>query len=157
MGSAVEGKTLVTADVLSRWLGVSETIIRELARKGIVVRAGRGKYDLERSVCNVVSDMRRTISHKGDGESLESVRAEKIRLTRAQAQAQEIKNRALSGELVESAAVEREWSDILRGVRAEMLAVASACGQRLPHLSPHDVATIDEEIRHRLTRLGKGT
>src|SRR5262245_43548942 len=100
MGSTDKGN-FVGADVLSRWLGVSQTIVRELARKGIVARAGRGKYDLEQSVRNVVSDMRQTISHKGDGESLESVRAERIRLTRAQAQAQEVKNQVLRGELVE--------------------------------------------------------
>ena len=36
---------------------------------------------------------------------------------------------------------------MLRGVRAGMLAVASPCAQRLPHLNVHGVAQIDAEIR----------
>jgi phage terminase Nu1 subunit (DNA packaging protein) len=55
-----------------------------------VVRAGRGRYDLERSVRNVIARLRKTVAHRGDAESLETVRSERIRLTRAQAQ--EIKN-----------------------------------------------------------------
>ena len=33
-------------------------------------------------------------------------------------------------------------SDVLRGVRAAMLAVPSRVAQRLPHLTAHDVAEI---------------
>ena len=154
MGSVVEGKPPVTAPVLARWLGVSETVVRELARKGIAVRAGRGKYELEQSVRNVLADMRRTISHRGDDQSLESVRTERIRLTRAQAAAQEIKNQTLSDSLLEASAVEREWSDVLRGVRAGMLSVPSRLGVRLPHLSQSEVMVIDGEIRDVLNAIG---
>ena len=36
----------VPAEVLARWLGVSERLVRELARKGIVVKAGRNAFKL---------------------------------------------------------------------------------------------------------------
>ncbi|MGY4284918.1 phage terminase Nu1 subunit (DNA packaging protein) [Bradyrhizobium sp. LM2.7] len=43
---------------------------------------------------------------------------------------------------------------MLRTVRAGMLAVSSRVAARLPHLSKHDVAEIDQEIRIVLTELG---
>ena len=43
---------------------------------------------------------------------------------------------------------------MLRMVRAGMLAVPSRCAARLPHLSAHDVAVIDAEVRAVLTDIG---
>ncbi len=60
----------------------------------------------------------------------------------------------MRSELVEAAAVEMEWSGILRTVRAGMLAVPSRVAARLPHLSKHDVAEIDQEIRAALSEIG---
>ena len=42
---------------------------------------------------------------------------------------------------------------MLRTVRAGMLAVPSRAQQQLPHLTPHDVAQIDSEIRAALIEL----
>ena len=53
-----------------------------------------------------------------------------------------------------AAAVEAEWSGVLRNVRAGMLAVPSRA--RLPHLTPHDIAEIDAEVRAVLTEIGSG-
>lgn len=54
-------------------------------------------------------------------------------------------------ELVPAAAVEAEWSSVLRTVRAGMLAVPSRLSQRL---SPaHDVSEIDREVRAALTKI----
>jgi phage terminase Nu1 subunit (DNA packaging protein) len=61
----------------------------------------------------------------------------------------EQQNAERAGRLVDAAAVEVEWSGVLRTVRAGMLAVPSRCGARLPH-----VAEIDAEIRAALTELG---
>jgi hypothetical protein len=58
---------------------------------------------------------------------------------------------AAAGRLVDAAAVEAEWSGI---PRAGMLAVPSQCVARLPHLTPHDVATIDAEVRETLAQCG---
>ena len=46
------------------------------------------------------------------------------------------------------------WGGVLRTVRAGMLAVPSRVSQRLPHLSAHDVAEIDAEVRALLTEIG---
>jgi hypothetical protein len=43
---------------------------------------------------------------------------------------------------------------VLSALKARMLAVAARCGSRLPHLSAHDVAEIDREVRDALSELG---
>lgn len=75
---------------------------------------------------------------------------------REQADALALKNAAARGELLEAAAVAAEWSGVLREVRAGMLAVPSRAAQRLQHLTPHDIAEIDAEVRAVLTELGGG-
>ncbi|WP_454619353.1 hypothetical protein [Bradyrhizobium cenepequi] len=82
--------------------------------------------------------------------------AERGRLAAAQANLAEIKAAKLRGELVEAAAVEAEWADVLRTVRAGILAVPSRVAARLPHLSKHDVSEIDAEIRAALGEIGDG-
>ncbi|MCK1693098.1 terminase small subunit [Bradyrhizobium sp. 144] len=79
---------------------------------------------------------------------------QRARLAAAQADLNELKAARLRGDLVEAAAVEQEWSGILRTVRAGMLAVPSRVAARLPHLSRTDIAEIDAEIRAALTELG---
>src|SRR6266571_4019773 len=46
--------------VLARWLGVTDKTVRQLAKAGIVVRAGRGLYKLEESVTGYCAHVRRT-------------------------------------------------------------------------------------------------
>jgi phage terminase Nu1 subunit (DNA packaging protein) len=76
------------------------------------------------------------------------------RLAAAQANFAEIEAAKMRGDLVDAAEVEAELSGVLRTVRAGLLAVPSRVSQRLPHLSPHDVAEIDAEVRTVLTDLG---
>jgi phage terminase Nu1 subunit (DNA packaging protein) len=67
----------------------------------------------------------------------------------------ELKAARLRGELVAASAVQAEWSDVLRVVRAGLLALPSRVAARLPHLSKHDIAEIDAEVRAALTEIGK--
>ncbi|QGZ94881.1 hypothetical protein [Terricaulis silvestris] len=81
------------------------------------------------------------------------VKDHRQRLVLAQAEHAELKNRALKGELLSRGAVVAEWSAILREVRAGVLSAPSRIRSRLPHLTQHDVATIDEVLRAILTDL----
>jgi phage terminase Nu1 subunit (DNA packaging protein) len=58
------------------------------------------------------------------------------------------------GKLLNAQAVEREWSDMLRQVRAGVMAVVSRVRARLPHLTGHDAAILDQELRAALAALG---
>ena len=96
----------VTAPVLARWLGVSGKTAYELAKAGIVVRAGRGLYKLEESVTRYCAHTRRTAAQRGGEASLEAMREERIRIAREQADALALKNKAARGEMLDAAAVE---------------------------------------------------
>lgn len=56
--------------------------------------------------------------------------------------------------MLDAGEVETTWSGILRQVRVGMLAVPSRAAQRLPHLTAHDVAEIDAEVRAVLMEVG---
>jgi phage terminase Nu1 subunit (DNA packaging protein) len=79
------------------------------------------------------------------------------RLAAAQADLAELKAAQMRGELVEAKAVETEWASVLCTVRAGMLAVPSRVAARLPHLSKHDLAEIDAEVRAVLGEIGEGS
>lgn len=64
------------------------------------------------------------------------------------------RGRSPPGEAGNRSGVEAEWSGVLRTVRAGMLAVPSRVQQRLPHLTAHDVAQIDAEVRAALVEVG---
>jgi phage terminase Nu1 subunit (DNA packaging protein) len=123
---------LVSGLALARWLGVTDKTVRELAKAGIAVRGGRGLYKLEESVRRYCEHVRRTASQRGGEASLAKMRDERIRIAKGQADALALKNAAARGEMLYAAAVEAEWSGVLRNVRAGMLAVPSRAGARLP-------------------------
>lgn len=135
-------------DELADLLGISPTRVTQLGRDGIVEKVSRGRYAAEGSIRAYCHHLRTAASGR---ELPRDITAERVRLVREQANAVSLKNALARGEMVEAVAVEREWSDVLRGVRAAMLAISSRVRQRLPALTAADVAEIDAEIRAALT------
>jgi phage terminase Nu1 subunit (DNA packaging protein) len=141
----------VTATELAEFIGVSPRSVTELGRRGIAVRAGPGRWRLRESVRRYCNDLR----ERGGGVAVQaSAAAERGRLAKEQADALALKNARLRASLLDAEAVEREWADILRMVRSGVLATPSRIGASLPHLSAHDLAVIDRELRAALTALG---
>jgi phage terminase Nu1 subunit (DNA packaging protein) len=143
---------------LARLFGITANRVRTLARDGIVVRHSRGQFAVAESISRYLARLQESASRAGRPTLVENdrLKAEKLRLAKEQADALEIKNSASRGELVRTSEVEREWSNVLRDVRAALLAVPSRCGARLPTLTPHDIAEIDREIRATLEGLADG-
>ncbi len=138
----------VSASVLGEWIGLTVKAVRG---HPAFVRVGRDRFRLKASIKAYTANLRTAASGRGSPTAVA-----RTRLIEAQASAAETKAAALRGELLVAAAVEREWSDILRTVRSGLLAVPSRCAGRLPHLSRADVAEIDSEVRAVLTALGRG-
>lgn len=134
-------------------LGISPAMLAELKKRGIAVHYRRDAYDLAKTVNAYVTHLRDTASGRGGEEHVTSLTAERARLARGQADAQAIKNAKLRGELIEAAAVERQWSDILRQVRARILAVSPRLRQVLD-LDAHQANIVDREVRDALSELG---
>ena len=71
----------------------------------------------------------------------------------ALAELREMEVRQKRGALLDADTVVREWSDVLRQVRAGVLAVTSRVRAQLPHLTAHDAGVLDRELRQALTAL----
>jgi phage terminase Nu1 subunit (DNA packaging protein) len=128
-----------------------------VAKAGHVVQVGRNRYDVAASVPRYCEHLRSLAGARfGDAADVASGTAARARLATAQASLAETKARVLGGSLLEAEAVQREWSAILSGIRARLLAVPSRAAQRLPHMTAHDVGEVDREIRDALTELGEG-
>ena len=144
-----------TSAELAQLLGVTARTVTDLARRGIAVRDGN-RYAVAESVRRYCAHLRELANGRGGEGAVASATAQRARLAKAQADLAETKNAAMRGELVSAAEVEAEWSGILRGVRAGLLAVPSRCAARLGHLTTHDVAEIDAEVRAALAEVAGG-
>jgi len=142
-------ETAATAEIADL-LGVSLRTIGELTQKGILPKAARGRYPVRDAVRAYAAHLREQAAGRTGSTTLT---AERIRVATAQAEKLELANAVARGEMVPSRQIHTEWAGILRDVRACLLAVSSRCGASLPHLTTHDVATIDTEIRVALEAL----
>jgi phage terminase Nu1 subunit (DNA packaging protein) len=149
-------KANVTATVLADLIGVSPRSITDLTKRGIVVRRGARGFDLRASLRGYTGHLRKLATGRGGEAGIATGTVERARLAKAQADLAELRAAHLRGSLLDADEVEREWSDVLRMVRAGLLAVPSRAAQRLPHLTPHDIGELDAEVRAALTELGNG-
>lgn len=141
----------MTESQLAAFLGIATSQVRTKTRDGILVKHGHGLWDVRASLHGYLSQLRDG-AVKG-GPQTDELKVEKLRLAREQADKLEISNAAARGDMVQAADVEREWQHVLRDVRSTMMAVPSRVGSKLAHLSAHDVAEIDREIKAALEGL----
>lgn len=139
---------------LADLLGLTANRIRTLTRDGVLKRTGKATYDRREAVRAYCHALRDALTKKGHAsKGGDAMAAEKLRLAAALAEKAERANAAARGELIPAAQVAREWSEVLRGVRAGLLSLPSRVGSRLGHLTPHDLSEIDLEIRSTLNDL----
>lgn len=150
----LRGVQPITAADMGRVLGITARQVRNLSDRGHMVRDGDDRYAVEASVNAYCRFLRATAQGRG-GDSAAAAAKERGRLARARAEYAETKNAVMRRELVPASEVETEWSAILRTVRAGLLAVPSRYAARLGHLTTHDVAEIDAEVRAVLMQLGE--
>ena len=162
--TAISGKIgeplQLSKSAFARKVGITPGRVSQLVKKGLPVD-NDGKIDVARGrlwIAENVNPIRAAAQRQeslplGDERQQATLTSEKIRLSTAQADAAELKNAALRGELVKAIAVEKEWSAILRKVRAGVMAVPSRIRQQLPHLTAHDIEIIDMELRQALEGL----
>lgn len=134
---------------LSALVGVSENRIRQLCTSGTLERGEDGQFDLRNSVRAYCGTLRDNAMRRG-GPGLA---AEREREARARADKLEMQNAAVRGGLIPAGEVEAMWDKMCRLIRARCLAMPARLQQHLAHLTPHDLATIDREVRDALTEL----
>lgn len=133
----------VSASALGDMVGLSDRTIRDLAKRGVIDRCGAG-FEPRDSILRYCAHLREQAAGRSNSANLTQ---ERIRLAREQADAASLKNAVTRSEMVPAKDVESAWSAVLRDVRSAMLSLPARVQTRLGHLTSHDVAEIDREIR----------
>lgn len=113
---------------LARLFGISTQRIGQLNDQGAVRRLDRNEYALETSIKLYVGHLRKVASSGGADAALSS---ERVRLTRAKANAAEAEQKILAGELVPASDVLAAWEVLVERSRTRLLAIPSMVGGRL--------------------------
>lgn len=142
---------MVTESDLAAFWEVTTRQIRMLLSERVIVKSGDKLYDRSLATKSYIRHLIETAKIRGGTDP--ALKAERLRLTKAQSAKIEIQNAAKRGELIPISEVINGWSQTLRDVRAAMLAVPSRISERLPDLSPPEIEKIDAEIRSVLTEI----
>lgn len=142
----------VTAGELAGWLGLTPNRVSALARDGVIPRTAQKRFPLRLAVKAYCEHARAgATGRRADSE----LAAEKLRLAKANADKLELANSKARGEMIAAIEIEKAWAGILRDVRAALLALPSRAAGKLGHLTPHDIAALDAEVRDVLTELSE--
>ncbi len=150
---AVMSESLDNA-ALARLFGLTTRTITDLCARGVIVRRGK-RFDRDEATLGYVRYLREVAAGRGQASGGAQAVSARARLAEAQAVAQEMKNRIASGALISEADVENAWTDIVLRTRSAILSVAPRVASELPHLSRHDVSTVDRALRDALTTLAQ--
>lgn len=136
--SAPSGPLGIDGPRLAQLLGLNEREVRDLATRGLVVKFGRGRYDLAASIKKYCGHLREMAAARVGRDGLDNV-SENAMLTRERRRklAQDAARDA--GELIPVSVVLDVMKDHTRGVKAMILGFANEVQTECPHL---DVETL---------------
>jgi phage terminase Nu1 subunit (DNA packaging protein) len=129
----------VTPTELAELLGLTVRHVQRLAQEGVIVRAGRGRYDLAASVQGYVEWLRR-----GADDDINPPK-ERALLHRAQRERQEIAIGREKGDLVLAADCERQLARVVKRVAQTL--------ETLPDTLERDVGLPGEAVERLTERL----
>lgn len=133
----------VDAETVARWLNCSPRMVRQYAEEGLVIRTGPGRFDLERSVGNVVLHLRELASSRRGADGTDVVKASAA-LKGAQRKLAELKYQQLDGQLISLREAEAVWSGLVRSGRVLFQSLPARARVVLPHLTDADQATLEK-------------
>jgi phage terminase Nu1 subunit (DNA packaging protein) len=133
----------VDAEMVARWLNCSTRMVRQYAEVGLVVRIGPGRFDLERSVGNVVLHLRELASSRRGVDGTDAVKASAA-LKDAQRRLAELKYQQLDGQLISLREAEAVWSGLVRSGRVLFQLLPTRARLVLPHLTDADQAALEK-------------
>jgi phage terminase Nu1 subunit (DNA packaging protein) len=128
----------VDVNTLAKLFNLTTVWIQKLAEKKIIVKAGRGQYELWPSIKGYITHLqtRKTNQHDGsnteDGQNYEAHRA---RLTRAKADIAEIDAELKKGTTHDAQAVAAVWADMIGNARAKLLGLPTKLAGALDGLT----------------------
>jgi phage terminase Nu1 subunit (DNA packaging protein) len=127
-------------------------MVREYAEAGLVIRIEPGRFDLERSVGNVVLHLRELASSRRGADGVDAVKASAA-LKDAQRKLTEVKYQQLDGQLISLPEAEAVWSGLVRSGRTLFQSLPARARAVLPHLIDADQATLDTLVEDMLREI----
>jgi phage terminase Nu1 subunit (DNA packaging protein) len=149
-------KPIMSTAGMADLLVCDERTVRDLAARNLLVRAGRGLFDVAASLKIYVPNLRSVASARGGSTAQENLSEARARLAAEQADRVALQNQISRGEMVLAEDVTARWSDICSTVRAKMLAIPTQAAAALPNMSRAELDIIDRLIRDGLTELADG-
>lgn len=134
----------VSAAQLADLLGVSGRRVAQLAQEGAIPKNARGVYPLPDAVHAYVAYVK--ANPDGRPRKMQGLEAEKVRLTRAQAELAELKSAQARGDLLDAQAVHARWVSTVTALRAALLAVPARIAAQAG-LDRAAAALLDAEMR----------
>jgi phage terminase Nu1 subunit (DNA packaging protein) len=135
-----------TAGDLAEALGLSEPQIFNLARSGVVIKTGRGQYDLARSMRNYYE--RQLDESVGNPQSLIEQRT---RLTRYQADLALLQLQQARRDYLPLAICVSYFQRIMISIKSQLMAIPSEIGTQFPGVEREAIMEIGEIIRRALS------
>lgn len=134
--------------VISKLLDLSIRRVYQLSNDGVIPRAEKGRYELVPAVRGYIRYLRdRAIGT--DALPDEAARASRARLLKAQAEAQEMENAKVRGDLLPKDPVERAVTAVLGVVRNRILAIETKLPMRVMGCnSLQEIQAIVSEMNH---------
>jgi len=115
-------KATYPVNVIAKLLDLSIRRVYQLTNEGVIPKAEKGRYELVPAVRGYIRYLRdRAIG--ADALPDESARASRARLLKAQAEAQEMENAKVRGELLPQELVSRAWAEMASSFRARSLSI----------------------------------
>lgn len=151
---AALGRVLVERATLAAFLAnENERSIHSYAKRGLLVKAGHGRYKLLESVQNVFHEVRRQAAGRiGKQENVDAAKAN-ADLKISQRELNELRIRQMKGELVSLPEVEAAWDEVALGVKQLFLSFPARARFDLPHLSGADQKVLEKLARDMLEEL----
>lgn len=140
----------VSLQTLANLFDCDVRTIQNLAKDGVVIKAGRGEYVLAASIRNYVRHLRGVAAGRtGSDESIDAI-TEGAKLKREQRRNYELKNAILEGQAVRIEDIQPAWARVARTLRAAVLAIPSKTRYSLPHMTPEDQSVLEQICRDQL-------
>jgi len=142
----------MTAVELGELLGISGRSVRDLVSRGVIQKAGKGRYPVRGAVKGYTSHLRETAALRGGDDATSAARR---REAEARALKVELANRRALGELVEAGEVRTRWVALCTAARSRLMAIPSRLGARMG-LKTADMRIVEIEIRQALEEMADG-
>jgi len=151
---AALGRVIVERATIAAFLGNdNERSIHVYAKRGLLVKAGHGRYKLLDSVQNVVREIRRQAAGRiGRDQSVDAAKAN-ADLKASQKELTDLRIKQLQGSVISLPEVQAAWEEVALGVKQLFLSLPARVRFDLPHLTGADQKVLERLVRDMLSEL----